>query len=215
MGKTKKSYVNEVPIPESEAEGNDSEHDIIYALGDAVQGWSELEDKLAHILYAFAGGARGGPGPLAAVRAFGAVEAFYMKRMMLRAAATVFFLTHEDGGISDHDGNKLQTWPELFKDYLVRLEKLGTIRNNIVHGQIYSDVGDGKEHYFLGPPRHDSRWQLDKDPELAFQYSYTDLHRFAAAFRHVPINIRILRDALMETKEPWPEKPHDIPSPGS
>jgi hypothetical protein len=205
MIKKQNSLVDEIPIPEPGAPGDNSYDKMMHALGEAVQGWSELEEMLASLFFGFAGAAKGGSGAMAALRAFGAIEAFYMKRKMVQAAATVFFLSHAEGGIRDGSDNMIQKWPVILNAYLNRCEKLASIRNNIVHGKLFQDA-DSKA-LFIGPPYHDSRYKLEGDPEFAFRYSSADLQKFAKAFRYTPWSIRRLGAGLMETEGPWPEKP--------
>jgi hypothetical protein len=158
----------------------------IPAMGECMAAWAQLEYLLASLFHLFIGENQSGR---AAVRAYGAAEAFYLQRQMLKAVEEVYFATRKDMEIIFDDSTKSCFRAE-FKSFLNRAVKLSEFRNKIAHGRVadYYLSGDKSiEGYVLIPHYHDNKTDLDYNSGYA--YSSQELKRLSDAFRFWPLTM--------------------------
>jgi hypothetical protein len=167
-----------VPILTLPKAGDGKIETLYLAMGECMAAWAQLEYLLASLFHLFIGENESGR---AAVRAYGAAEAFYLQRQMLKAVEEVFFATRKDMEIIFDDTTKSCFRAE-FKTFLNRAVKLSEFRNKIAHGRVADYYLSGDESiagYVLIPHYHDNKTDLNFNSGYA--YSSHELKRLSDA----------------------------------
>jgi hypothetical protein len=176
-----------IPTLELPEAGDDNIETLYLAMGEGMAAWAQLEYLLASLFYLFVGEGESGR---AALRAYGAAEAFYLQRQMLKAVEEVFFATRVDMQIIFDDGTS-SCFRNEFKGFLNRAVKLSEFRNKIAHGRVAEYYLAKGEKYVGGfvmiPHYHDNKTDLDMNSEYA--YTSKELKRLSDAFRFWPLTM--------------------------
>lgn len=163
----------------------DEKDEITYtAIGRALSRWESAEIRVASLFALLIAM----PTPLPAIRAYGSVATFQVRKQMVLGAADSFFNTHPN----DELHKKIK---DLFSKYF---DKAGSRRTEIAHGIVISkNPTKRKRQFFLAPAYYSSK-NYDHKFNPAYLYSSKEIGEYREAFEQLTIYTHNWRQSLLK-----------------
>jgi hypothetical protein len=171
----------------------DPKDEITYAaVGKALSRWEAAEIRVARLF----GVLIGVPTSVPALRAYGAVATFQVRKQMVIAAADSLFKTKPNPTL-----HKKIT--DIFHRYL---DHAAARRTEIAHGIVITTNPTRRRiNHFLAPPYYSSK-KRDDAAKPTYLYSSQEIVAYTRGFEELTIHIHNIVDELLDWRATWRSK---------
>jgi hypothetical protein len=178
--------------------GDDRKDKIHLAVGRAIHQWEVIEHHLGSLFAVLLGSAV----PIGALRAYGAMTGFAMRRQLLLHAGSVMFHYHQNNELKSE-------FNTLVKNVM---DNASQRRNDFAHGLVIKEYRHGRGHFFLVPSYHSAKHRsIDAKPE--YHYTSKEIAEYTKKFKLLAGMVHRHHMKVSDWRATWPEKVRRLPRP--
>jgi hypothetical protein len=181
--------------PQPDYLGAATDRELFVSVGKALTTWEHVEEQLAALYSFLASPSRYSH---AAFRSYGTLTATRPRRLMIEAAAEIFFVTFPDA-----------QFPAELTEILTIYSDAGARRNEIAHGVSYEVSEDGPDdsvviHHLLLPALHSTN-KTDHRLMAEYRFNSKTIDRLTDSFDQLGLEVERFFSRLKEFYSSLPE----------